>query len=662
MMLRTAVLLAAFTMVTGTAAATASRAVASQAQSYNGLALTPPMGFNNWAGFECNNRFGEKLFLDTADAMVRLGLDKLGYNQVNIDDCWMQRNRDANGNLQVDTTRFPGTDPRLPAGSSANPLKALGDYIHGKGLKFGIYEDAGYRTCQGAAGSYGHFQQDADLYASWGVDYLKLDYCNQPLDQFPHKSPAQPAQIVYSEASQALVNTGRPIVFSASAPAYECCSGGNFWQEFQWLPKVANLWWFGSDIADNWPSVVENLIAVDQDPLGNQGQIVDQGKDWDVLSRPLANGDYAVVLFNKADTAQTITTSAAAAGMSPAKSYALTDLVTKAQTQSDGAIAANVPAHGTVIYRVRADAGTGLPPSTVLTLAGGNLNSLGQPSTTTATLTDNGSTAIGTGTVTLSLPDRWTAQPASQPVGPVAPDDSASTTFTLSPPPPPEGKAAQTLAATAAYAWNGSIYRTGAQETVVTDVPYDNLTQAFNNIGITDETNPTPGNFDGDGNSYSAQALAAGDPASLADPKVTPGTTISTNGATFTWPNVPSGTADNVAGGGVTVKLSGQGSKLAFLGAEAGFVSDTVTVHYTDGTTSTGTLGFPNWCCTDPTAYGAQVAFYGLHRDTQSGPANYGIHYQVFYNSIPLTATKTVGSVTLPNAVQIHVFDMTTQP
>jgi len=114
MMLRTAVLLAAFTMVTGTAAATASRAVASPAQSYNGLALTPPMGFNNWAGFECNNRFGEKLFLDTADAMVRLGLDKLGYNQVNIDDCWMQRNRDANGNLQVDTTRSPARTHACP--------------------------------------------------------------------------------------------------------------------------------------------------------------------------------------------------------------------------------------------------------------------------------------------------------------------------------------------------------------------------------------------------------------------------------------------------------------------------------------------------------------------------------------------------------------------
>lgn len=724
----------ALTVIPTTAGASGDAGqAATQSSSYNGLALTPPMGFNNWAGFECNARFGEKLFLDTADALVRLGLNKLGYDQVNIDDCWMKRDRGPDGNLQVDTTRFPGTDPRLPAGSTANPMKALGDYIHSKGLKFGIYEDAGYKTCQGAAGSYGHFQQDANLYASWGVDYLKLDYCYQPLDQYPHKTRAEVAQIVYTQASQALQNTGRPIVFSASAPAYECCSGGNFWQEFQWLPKVANLWRFGSDIADNWGSVMENytedntpglaeragpghwndadmleignggltlteeqsqftlwaemasplllstdlsaltpaelgivsnrdIIAVDQDPLGRQGKIVDRGKSWDVLSRPLANGDYAVVLFNKADHAQTITTTPGAIGVGQAKQYMLTDLVSKARTETSGPIAANVPAHGTVIYRVRAAAGANLPPSTVLSLTGGNPNSSGQPTTTTATLTDNGTTPIDAADVSLSAPAGWTVTPASQPIGTVTPGSTGTATFTLSPPTPPKGKSSQTLDATASYTWNGAHFSTAAQETVLTDVPYDNLAQAFNNIGITDETNPAPGNFDGDGNSYSAQALAAGDPSNPSDPTVRPGQNVTVDGATFTWPDVAAGTPDNVAGGGVTVKLSGQGSKLAFLGAEAGFVSDTVTVHYIDGSTSTANLGFPNWCCTDPTSYGAQVAFYGLNRDTQSGPANYGIHYQVFYNAIPIDATKTVSAVTLPNATQIHIFDMTIQP
>src|SRR5882757_6735705 len=112
-----------------TATATAAPAPTSSPGSYNGLALTPPMGFNNWAGFECNSQFGEALFVKTADAIVKLGLNKLGYDYVNIDDCWMQHDRDANGNLQVDTTRFP------------HGMKWLGDYIHSKGLKFGIYED-----------------------------------------------------------------------------------------------------------------------------------------------------------------------------------------------------------------------------------------------------------------------------------------------------------------------------------------------------------------------------------------------------------------------------------------------------------------------------------------------------------------------------------------
>ena len=215
-------------------------------ESYNGLALTPPMGFNDWAGFECNSQMNEQLFVKTADAIVNLGLNKRGYDYVNIDDCWMQQDRDANGNLQVDTTRFP------------HGMKWLGDYIHSKGLKFGIYEDAGYKTCQGAAGSYGHFQADADQYASWGVDYLKLDYCYQPLDQYPGKTQSQVAEIVYTQASQALLNTGRPIVFSESAPAYVCCSGPDFDNELTWLGKHGNLWRFGSDIADNWGSVIEN--------------------------------------------------------------------------------------------------------------------------------------------------------------------------------------------------------------------------------------------------------------------------------------------------------------------------------------------------------------------------------------------------------------------
>lgn len=382
------------------------------------MARTPPMGFNNWAGFECDDRMNEKLFTDTADQMVKLGLDKLGYSYVNVDDCWMRKARDANGHLQVNKDRFP------------HGMKWLGDYVHAKGLKFGIYEDAGYKTCQNAAGSYGHFQTDADDYASWGVDYLKLDYCHQPLDKYPSKTPADVAHIVYHKASQALGNTGRPIVFSESAPAYFCCSGQNFEDVMSWIADEGQLWRFGSDIADTWQSVMTNyhqgntpglaeyagpghwndadmletgnggmtnteyrsqfllwsemasplllstdlsklspeqldivrnrdVIAVDQDPLGKQATIVDSGKGYDVLSRPLANGDHAVTLFNYGSAAQDVTTDAHAVGLDGDGPCTMRNLVTKKRNVSHGTISAHVPSHGTVMYRIGGHPGHG---------------------------------------------------------------------------------------------------------------------------------------------------------------------------------------------------------------------------------------------------------------------------------------------------------------
>jgi alpha-galactosidase len=681
------------------------------APSYNGLALTPPMGFNDWAGFECDSSMNETLFVDTANEIVKLGLNKLGYDYVNIDDCWMQATRDAQGNLQVDTTRFP------------HGLKWLGDYIHSKGLKFGIYEDAGYETCQGAAGSYGHFAQDAKQFASWGVDYVKLDYCNQPLDQFPGKTQAQVAQIVYGEASQALLHSGRPMVFSESAPAYVCCSGANFDNELSWISTTGNLWRFGSDIYDAWPSILTNfdqdntpglaalagpghwndadmfeignggltlteeqtqftlwsemasplllstdlaklspaelaivgnkdVIAVDQDPLGAQGTIVQSGSGYDVLAKPLEGGDVSVVLFNRGNTARTITTTASAVGLPTGAPYQLENLVSKQKTVSDGVISANLAPHATVIYRVHTNGGRSLPPSTVAGIQGGPFTA-GKAAPVKVTLTDNGYTAARQGTVSLSLPKGWTATPATADLRTVAPGRHASVTFEVTSTAPPPGIVTDTVSATVGYRAGTRTESTAADLSVVTDTPFPSLSAAFNNVAVTDESDPGPGNFDGDGDSYDAQALATAG--------VTPGATITSNGATFTWPTAAAGTEDNVEGDGVLVDLSGSGSKLAFLGSEAGFDSAAVTVTYTDGTTSTGTLGFPNWCCAPTNAYGATPAVVTTNRDTPTGPADYGTDYDVFYNAIAIDAGKTVATVTLPDDPAIHIFAMTVQ-
>src|SRR6266403_5940667 len=144
------------------ASSAALPAPAASAQSARSPAETPPMGWNSWNKFGCN--VSDKLIREMADAMVSSGLQAAGYQYVNIDDCW-QVSRDAQGAIVADPTRFP------------SGIKALADYVHGKGLKLGVYTDAGRLTCQKRPGSFDHELQDAKTYASWGVDYVKVDWC-----------------------------------------------------------------------------------------------------------------------------------------------------------------------------------------------------------------------------------------------------------------------------------------------------------------------------------------------------------------------------------------------------------------------------------------------------------------------------------------------------
>src|SRR5690349_11177389 len=131
-------------------------------QSSGSLALTPPMGWNSWNKFGCN--VSDKLIREMTDAIVSTGMKDAGYQFVNIDDCW-QVSRSADGTIVVDPDRFP------------NGMRPLADYVHSKGLKFGVYTDAGRMTCQKRPGSYEHEAQDIQTYASWGVDYVKIDWC-----------------------------------------------------------------------------------------------------------------------------------------------------------------------------------------------------------------------------------------------------------------------------------------------------------------------------------------------------------------------------------------------------------------------------------------------------------------------------------------------------
>ena len=186
----------------------------------NGLARTPPMGWNSWNKFACN--VSEKLIKEMADAMVTSGMRDAGYIYLVIDDCW-QIDRDAQGNILPDPQRFP------------SGMKALADYIHSKGLKFGLYSDAGTLTCQKRPGSRGYEFQDARQYAAWDVDYLKYDWCS---------TSTQNAQASYSIMRDALLKAGRPIVFSI-------CEWGTA-KPWLWARDVGNLWRTTGDIQDCW--------------------------------------------------------------------------------------------------------------------------------------------------------------------------------------------------------------------------------------------------------------------------------------------------------------------------------------------------------------------------------------------------------------------------
>jgi alpha-galactosidase len=365
----------------------------------NGLARTPPMGWNSWNKFACD--VNEQLIREMADAMVTSGMKDAGYVYLVIDDCW-QIDRDAQGNILPDPQRFP------------SGMKALADYVHSRGLKFGLYSDAGTLTCQKRPGSRGYEFQDARRYAAWGVDYLKYDWCS---------TGTQNAPASYSIMRDALLKAGRPIVFSI-------CEWGTS-KPWLWAKDVGNLWRTTGDIQDCWdckrdwggmgvvhvldlqdglesyagpghwndPDMLEvgnqgmtiteyrahfslwcilaaplmagndlrnmtsevkeiltnrEVIAVDQDSLGMQGRRVKRYGDREVWAKQLADGGRAVVLFNRGPKSQEISVSWTEIGYPQHVAAQVRDLwAHKDLGKLIGKFSAEVPSHGVVMVTVK---------------------------------------------------------------------------------------------------------------------------------------------------------------------------------------------------------------------------------------------------------------------------------------------------------------------
>ncbi|HXM93735.1 MAG TPA: glycoside hydrolase family 27 protein [Candidatus Dormibacteraeota bacterium] len=363
-------------------------AQASDNPSASQLAKTPPMGWNSWNKFGCD--VSEGLIREMTEAVVSSGMQAAGYQFVNIDDCW-QVDRDSQGNIIADPARFP------------SGMKALADYVHSKGLKLGLYTDAGTLTCAKRPGSLNHEVQDAKTYAGWGIDYVKIDWCAaEGLDP----------EVQYGKFRDALAQSGRPIMFSI-------CNWG-VKAPWRWGPHTGNLWRTTGDISDSYasmsligfgqnglekfagpghwndPDMLEignghmnrdedrthmalwallaapllagndlrtmtpetkelltnpEVLAIDQDAKGVQAHRVWQEGPLEIWARPLADGSHAVGLFNSSESPikMTLDFKTIGAGAS-AKLRDLLDHKNLGTLQNSYTV--EMPKHGVVLVKV----------------------------------------------------------------------------------------------------------------------------------------------------------------------------------------------------------------------------------------------------------------------------------------------------------------------
>jgi hypothetical protein len=271
----------------------------------------------------------------------------------------------------------------------------------------------------------------------------------------------------------------------------------------------------------------------------------------------------------------------------------------------------------------------------------------GKAATVTATFGNTSAEPEHDVALSTAAPSGWTVTGGPAKAATVAAGQKLVQTIQVTPTSGAAGQA-NVLSSHASYTWNGR--KDAVTGTADAQAAYPDLASTFDDVGVTDNANTAPGDFDGGGDSFSAQELAADG--------ATPGATLSVQGTTFAWPSAASGTPDNTEAQGQLISVGGSGS-LGFLASASGVnQSGTLTVNYTDGTSSTATLGVPNWCCENQGDFGATVALKTLGNNAPSGNRQNGVEYDVFFNQVALTPGKTVASVVLPDNPALHIFAM----
>ncbi|MFI8454501.1 glycoside hydrolase family 27 protein [Kitasatospora sp. NPDC085464] len=564
------------------------------------------------------------------DAVVANGLAAKGWNIIAVDDDWMikdngqdwtgtqvvpaaQHGRDQAGNLITSPSKYP------------QGIKATIDYVHSKGLKFGIYEDGGDLTCDGGSGSYGHFTQDAEYFASLGVDYIKMDYC------YPHTRTSTSGLLLttdhdadvaidaYRQAARAIAKAnaahGTHMTLNCSAPAYfnwdnQSTGSPVFQKVMAGIGQTSQEWRMAADVGgNNWAATLTSLEQSDatagyaraghfNDPdqlaLGQSSMTPDQQRAqlsmWAMYSAPLNIKMTGAAAFTPQVVADAGNTDIIALDQDRLGVQA-----TPVASDDDTAVYAKPLANGDIAVAL--------------------LNKSATARTVSTTGTEVGTSASG-----FTLKDLWSKAVTSS-----------------------SGTISATVPATSAV-----VYRLHPDA----GATYADWTTALNSTAISDDDAATAGSFDRAGDSFSSDALAAAG--------VTRGSSVAAGGRTFAWPAGGSGQFDNIVARGQTIAFPTDGSTIGFLGASSGGdVSGALTLHFTDGTSGQATLGFPNWLTADPTAFGDSTAITTTHRNSPHGPDQFGTKYVVSYASVSVPDGKTLQSITLPDNAALHIFSLT---